>query len=195
MQEKGCFIIKKIILGLFSLIFAAAPAFANQNLNVKIDFEQISFENGQAYVDDIGNVMLPIRGISEYMGYTVAWNDEDKSIIINKDETNIIISTNDTVCSVNGSAFNIDVPVANIDGRTYMEYVDLISLMDGYMAQYVPEEGVVNVFQGDEYTVTAEGVLNWRGDILSFEELEHRGLPEQYIESWKAEMEELQNNQ
>lgn len=195
MKERKCLIMKKVLFALFSLAFAATPALAQTTLDVRINYEPVVFEDTKAYIDDYGNVMLPIRGVCEYLGYTVTWNDENKSINVNKDETNITISTSTPVCTINGSETTIDVPVENIDGRTYMEYIDLISMIDGYMVQYYPEESAVNIFPGDEYTVTADGILDWKGEIVTFEELEERGIPERYIESWKEQVAELQKNE
>lgn len=39
-----------------------------------------------------------------------------------------------------------------------MEFVDLISIMGYYMAQYTSDDGVVNIFQEDQYAELPKGI-------------------------------------
>lgn len=63
-----------------------------------------------------GRTLVPMRGIAEWAGATVAWNNP--VITINRDATEIIMRVNETRALVNGNTVVLDVPPRVYGGIT-----------------------------------------------------------------------------
>ncbi len=85
------------------------------------------YVNGEALVADIkvdgGVSFVPVRAISEKLGYTVTWNAEERSVVIEKDAEGLKIvldSADVTTLSVARSASQLEKAAALIEGTTYV---------------------------------------------------------------------------
>lgn len=178
------------------ILSTAVSSVSAANLSIMIDHEPVSFEDSAAYIDLNNNVMIPIRAVSEYLGYNVGWLEKTNSVTISGNDIDIKFYVNSAICDVNGTDVQLKTPVVNNNGRTYLEYYDLISMLDNrYIAQYTKEDGIINIFQGNEFTATPNGIIDWRGNIVEYEELKEQGYPDAFIESLEAEVEALQSNE
>ena len=61
-------------------------------------------------------VLVPMRGILESLGYSVAWQEESKTVLAEKDEIQISLHPDEKTATVNGKAVSIDAP-AKIEAR------------------------------------------------------------------------------
>lgn len=187
---------KRILTISCVILSMLASSISAANLSIMIDHEPVSFEDSDAYIDLNNNVMIPIRAISEYLGYNVCWLEETNLVTISGSDTEIKLYVNSNICTKNGTDIQLKIPVINNNGRTYLEYYDLVSMLDSrYIAQYTQEDGIINIFQGNEFTATPNGVIDWRGNIVEYEELKEQGYPDAYIESLKEEVETLRVNE
>lgn len=98
-----------------STIMLAVPASADEGITV--------YSNGNLVKDKgvivDGRTMVPVRGVFEYMGYTVDWDDSTKTATLTntKKETTITVTKDEEVFYVNGEAFTPEVPQQIVDGR------------------------------------------------------------------------------
>ena len=64
--------------------------------------------------------LIPIRFISETLGFTVGWTSNDKPISISNGKTNIALTIGSSIVVVNGVASTLDVYAQIINNRTYV---------------------------------------------------------------------------
>lgn len=82
-----------------------------------------AFVNGKHPVFDVppviksGRTLVPIRAISQSLGATVTWNQEDQTAIIVKDGVEIKLVLNEVKAYIDGKEIPLDVPSSSINGR------------------------------------------------------------------------------
>lgn len=165
----------------------------NEVLTVVVDANEVSFTDAFPYVED-GEVMLPVRAIAETIGCDVGWEEATGTVTIKSDSSNVAFKMNGSEAIVNGEIMTLRSPIEEIDGRTYMNYIDLIVCIGSrYMIQYHEDLNYVTIFQGNVLEVTEDGIKDWKGDILTDEELDAMSIyyPDGYIDGLKAESENL----
>ena len=101
---------------------------------VNIPKAEIIIENGYS--------LIPIRIVSENMGYDVKWNNQTKEITISNNENSIIFTLNSSVALHNNNALNINTIPRIINGLSYIPLRDFGELFN---------------CQVDYYTTTAFG--------------------------------------
>lgn len=106
---------KKFLCMAAVMLMFAVPVAAEGNITV--------FSNGSEVADRgiiiDGRTMVPVRGVFEYMGYTVDWDGETKTAtLISSDRATVITLTGGkTDFTVNDKAITPDVPQQIVDGR------------------------------------------------------------------------------
>lgn len=98
------------------LALSAQPAFAA--VNVTLDGVPLAFE--AAPVIENGRVMAPMRGILQPLDYTVQWNEEEQTVLAEKDGVSISLPLGRDTAVVNGSAVPLDAPARIIQERTFV---------------------------------------------------------------------------
>lgn len=107
-----------ILLTLLLSNTAFATSTSSSNLEVLIDNEPldqlvpISFQNQ--------HLLVPLRTISESLGYTIDWDTFGKDIYVNNYETNssATLHMNEIEAELNGDPIELDAPPTDIDGST-----------------------------------------------------------------------------
>lgn len=95
----------------------------------------------QASVKD-GALFLPLRAISEALGYTVGWSKTEKTIDIQKQEKSLLLSLKEAKIQSNGHVYFMrDIPFI-LEGRTYMSS-EFFSEEYGLEVQWDKEENHV----------------------------------------------------
>ena len=77
----------------------------------KIEFDQIP-------VIENGRTLVPLRAIFEKIGAEVDWNEADKTVTAQKDDTQISLTIDNTTAVKNGEKIELDVPAKIVNGRT-----------------------------------------------------------------------------
>lgn len=98
---------------------AAAPA---PKYSVQLNDKLVSFPDAKPYLDGADRVQVPIRFLTESMGYQVDWKLEGKQVAVTmkKGTTTVQLKTGDRKIFVNGKAELMDtVPVLKQD-RTFV---------------------------------------------------------------------------
>ncbi len=104
-----------IITAMAAMLLAAVPAMADEGITV--------YSNGNLVADEgiivEGRTLVPVRGVFEYMGYSVEWYADTKTAVLtSKDESAVITLTNgENTFTVNDTVITPDVPQQIIDGR------------------------------------------------------------------------------
>lgn len=92
--------------------------------------------------------LVPLRGISEALGYNVEWNDSDKRITMTKDNTEIIMFIGSNIVIVNGETRTWDV-APKIDEDSWRTLVPLrpIAELLGYFVIWKDEQKEITLIK------------------------------------------------
>ena len=110
-------------------------AFANSEMDVIIQDNPVNFNRlhngqplGKPYIQN-GRTFVPLRILSEDLGYKVTWIQEKQTAVVEKGKTKVEIKIGESTALVNGVRKNIDVSEDGVvrdtkalikDGRTYV---------------------------------------------------------------------------
>jgi len=105
------------ISALAAAICMSAVAAQAQRINVQVNNTPVHFRDTQPQ-EVKGRVMVPLRGVLEQMGAYVDWDAATRTVIANRDSTDIRLPLGSRTASVNGKSVTLDVPAMSINGRT-----------------------------------------------------------------------------
>ena len=93
-----------------------------KHYTVFIDRDPIHFNDYLGYPQETDNAMtlIPIRIVSENIGYKVEWINSQRKIIILDNKTKIEIKVGENTALVNGEKVTINAKAKMIEGRTYV---------------------------------------------------------------------------
>ena len=105
---------------------------------------EIQIDENPAVVPFIDNdrTLVPLRFISEALGYDVGYNDEDKGIILTKDDKTVNLKVNSEYYTVNGEEFKLDTEVQIYEDRTFVP-VRALSELIGMNVEW--DSGVISI--------------------------------------------------
>lgn len=127
-------------LGLLAALLPAASA-AEKEIEVYINDAPLAADVAPYLQGD--RVLVPLRAMSEALGFDVLWAEDESKVTITKPGTEIALWIDDTRVLVNGAAAAIDVPATIKSGRTFVP-VRFVSEQLGQQVYWVT--GQVHVF-------------------------------------------------
>lgn len=84
---------------------------------INIIVEDVIIDAPNAYISEAGNVMVPVRAISEALGYEVNWNSDERSVKIGNDVTFKVLEPN---YSSEGTVVTLEEASVIINDRTFV---------------------------------------------------------------------------
>ena len=112
---------KRLVRGGFLFLFlflCSMQTAAAASIRIFLDDKAVSFAEAPFIEND--RVLVPMRGILESLGYSVAWQEESKTVLAEKDEIQISLHPDEKTAIVNGKAVSIDAPAKIRNGRTFV---------------------------------------------------------------------------
>ncbi|MFC4770177.1 C40 family peptidase [Effusibacillus consociatus] len=99
-----------------------AEAAAVSPVNVQVDTQLIQFPDAQPFIDENRRTQVPVRFVSEKLGYAVNWVNQGETAKVTIQNANnvIVLRTGDNRVTVNGRTVALDTQVALIQNRTYV---------------------------------------------------------------------------
>jgi len=88
-----------------------------QPINVTVDGEPINFV-GQRPIEQLGSVLVPLRGVFEKLGAQVAYDGATKTILAVKGNTSVSLTLGSTNAVVNGQMRTLSRPAQAMNGTT-----------------------------------------------------------------------------
>ena len=129
-----------LILIVLMVIIGTNPVVANAStlFQLEINDEAYEFNDEPLLLED--SIFMPLRELTEEMGYEIKWNEEDRSINLTKDNESIIIYIDSQDVVLNGSKGQlVHAPIIRNE-RTYAsidffsDYLDkIVALSNGYI--------------------------------------------------------------
>lgn len=84
---------------------------------INIIVEDILIDAPNAYISESGNVMVPVRAISEALGYEVKWNNDEKSVQVGN---NISFKFGQSTYTATDAAITLEESPVLINERTFV---------------------------------------------------------------------------
>lgn len=108
-----------VILALFLILVSASFANANeQPIRIVINNHEIISDSSPVVKSN--RVLVPVRVISEELGYAVSWDSKARIVYISKGSTSIRFTIGESTILVNGEKVKLDVSSRIVNGRAYL---------------------------------------------------------------------------
>ena len=92
---------------------------ARKGISVFLNDSQIDFKGVEPIVKG-DRTLIPIRALTENMGFEVAWDGEDQSVRITKDGNLIELNIGSNIVKKNGQLIELDTSAELIDSTTFV---------------------------------------------------------------------------
>jgi hypothetical protein len=113
MRKLMALILSVITCWIWSVPVQAAPAPA---VRVFVDGAPVDFD--VAPVVENGRMLVPVRALSEALGFTVTWDEAEQLVSLTRDGTTIVVWIDSTKVLVGDKESHLEVPTRVVDGRT-----------------------------------------------------------------------------
>lgn len=110
--------ILKTLVILSLTLMLALPCSAKSTVNISYNGEELYLEKEAKQINN--SILLPIRALSQYFGYTVNWNSSLGQIDIIEGNKKISLFINNTKAYINGEEAQLNVPAQMIEDTTYV---------------------------------------------------------------------------
>jgi cell wall-associated NlpC family hydrolase len=106
-------------------VAAAAPTYASAAsiVKVQINDELVQFPDAQPFIDSSSNLQVPLRFLSEKLGYKVDWSmegDTQVNVKLTSNQNSIMLSTGASQVIVNGAPKSLQGSAAFVEGRAFV---------------------------------------------------------------------------
>ncbi len=130
--------------------FIQALKIEERNISIFIDYSYMDFDAQPKLIN--GRVLVPMRAIFEYLGASVEWFADTKTVRATKDNSVMEIAIGNKNLYKDFTQIPLDVPAELIDGKTYVP-VRAISEAFGYNVEWdsYSDSVYINSFSYDDY--------------------------------------------
>ncbi|TXK81034.1 cell wall lytic activity [Paenibacillus sp. N3.4] len=100
----------------------SAQAASSSSVKVQINDELVPFPEAQPFIDDQGTLQVPLRVLSEKLGYQVSWAKQGSEVavtLMNKQQA-ILLTTGEQQAIVNSKKMNLASSPTLFQGSTYV---------------------------------------------------------------------------
>lgn len=135
----------------------AAAAAESLDVKVQINDELIHFPDAQPYIDENRLTQVPVRFVSEELGYNVQWTDDNGRITVhmrNPDGSHIEMVTGQSQVEVNGRQVELASAPKLKEGRVYIP-LRFISETSGIRVQWDPNNFIAILNEDGQYHAPA----------------------------------------
>lgn len=167
MVKKILFLLCTLILS-FTITQTVAYAYEDYETNVSVfvNGSKIEFDSEPIIVND--RTLVPIRAISENLGYDVGWENEHQLVTISNKDKNIFLQIGSMLLHVNDVEYEIDVAPLLHNNRTYVPLRFVTETLDC-------------VVDWDE---TTSSVLVYTNNLINYEIYKDDNIEFAYPDTW-----------
>ncbi|GAX88511.1 C40 family peptidase [Effusibacillus lacus] len=92
------------------------------NVHIQVDDQLVQFPDAQPFIDEHQRTQVPVRFISEKLGYKVDWVEEGEEIkvTLKNNDMEVVLRTGDDRAKVNGKTVRLDTDAVLLQNRTYV---------------------------------------------------------------------------
>jgi len=153
---------KIIGLALCSTLLAVPLTTKASDVTVIVDGQPVFFEDVQPSIVD-GRTMVPLRGVFDMIGFSIDWNSNTSTAILNNYGTTITVTAGDSFIIANDAVHTSDVAPRIQDGR-FMLPLSLIAEATGAKVNWDNDTRTV-------YIIT-ESVFHIENPVIESEDLD-----------------------
>lgn len=144
---------KKLGLLVLSLMMAAIPVQAKENIMVTVDNQIVKFPDAQPFMDSSNRTLVPIRFVSEELGAKVDWNEKTKTVSINQKDKVVEMQIGSKTIKVDGETKQMDTTPISKQNRTFVP-LRFVSEGLGVNVDWLKEVSTVKITTGKEIKIT-----------------------------------------
>ena len=126
--------LRKTLSCCLATLVLTTPLYANTiNTDIYINSTKLtqSATLGEAYVTMPANrTMVPVRLVSEVLGYDVKWDNNTKTATISNGTDTVEVVLNKSTTKINGKSYSLDTPATSINDRIYVPLRFVGELLD-----------------------------------------------------------------
>jgi len=165
------------------LIFAIKPTplFATPQIQVTVDGEYVQFPNNIHPENIDGRVLVPARGVFETLGFEATWDSQTQSVLLTRQNCEIILTIGSATFTVNSIAYQLEVPAQILHGGT--TFLPLRHPLEaiGYMLEWDGATQTVQISTREplletQIPATTPDQLTWIHGFYAFGSFGQRGL-------------------
>lgn len=108
-----------LVLGIMMSMCTFVTA-ETDKVTVTLDGTEVTFPDAQPFVDVRDRTLVPIRFVSEAMGAKVDWENDTRTVVIQKDEDNIRYTIGQPIAYLNGEMLTFDSYGILKESRTFV---------------------------------------------------------------------------
>jgi hypothetical protein len=137
----------------FAQADAYCPLYQHHFQQVAVKAEIRVFVNGYQLVLDVppfiseGKTLVPLRGVFEFLGANVSWDESKKEATITKDTLALVVPLNQDFALKNGEQIALDTPAQIVNGRVMIP-VRFIAEALGEKVEWDPADYAVRITIG-----------------------------------------------
>lgn len=151
------------LLLLLSLIFVLLSPLTVEASSIKVfvDQKEVTFYNGNPYIDRNNRTMVPIRFPAEALGANVTWDGVKQQVTITKDQTVAIFTVNKRDYLVNGKVLQMDTEMVfnREQGRNYVPLRFVVEAFGATISwERISNVSEIRVFSKDFGSITVHGI-------------------------------------
>lgn len=146
----GAGLIAMLIFSVFS-ITASAASRPPSYVSVVMDGQKFWFPDAQAFIDENGRTLVPVRFIAESLGAEVGWESQSQTIPIERSDQSIILTIGSNLATVNGKEVAFDTKAILSGGRTFVP-LRFVSEVLGATVEWDHPTSTVFIFTEEEAT-------------------------------------------
>jgi len=151
---------KKVILLTMILLFCGLENVSASDWPLEIRFNGQEIKSEVSPVIINGSTLVPVRLLSETMGFNVQWDENTETVNISNANKKIMISLNSNTAYVNEDTVELAVPAQNIDGHVLAPLRFIVESL-GLEIVWDAENRIINLYNmsKDQDGKTAEDFL------------------------------------
>ncbi|WP_036746879.1 stalk domain-containing protein [Paenibacillus sp. UNC451MF] len=154
---KSLILSSALLLSIITPLSAAHAAIPHDySYKVQVNDELITFPDAQPFVDSSNSLQVPLRFVSEKLGYEAHWEQTDnvlKVTLKNKQNT-VTFTTGETTAIFNGKAVTLSTAPQMVEGRAYFPIRMLADILHIQM-QWDPTNHIAILDEDGQYHAPA----------------------------------------
>ncbi|MDD2498554.1 MAG: N-acetylmuramoyl-L-alanine amidase [Desulfitobacteriaceae bacterium] len=162
-----------LMISVLFLVSTGPADAASKSVNVTVNGRQVNFDV-KPYIDGQNRTIVPLRFVSEELGYTCSWNSATKEIIVEGKGVSIKLWAGKKATQVNGQQVTMDTVAVVKNGRALVPLRFVLENMGAGVA-YDKAANTVNITNGN---YTGDSVINGKVALVSEDNVNIRSGPD-----------------
>lgn len=166
------FVVCFLMIGVLFWVNTGSADAASKYVNVTVNGRQVNFDV-KPYIDGQNRTIIPLRFVSEEMGYTCGWNSATKEITVEGTGVSIKLWVGKKTTQVNGRQVTMDTVAVVKNGRALVPLRFIMENMGAGVA-YDKAANTVNITNGN---YTGDTAVNGKVALVSEDNVNIRSGP------------------